>query len=408
MGKVHDKIGGRLREFIMAQPMFFVATAPSAPDGHVNVFVIDHSFVLATGTELTLVDPNATQYTVHDDNDLLALNDVLAAEGASAPGSYRIDLDGAGKFQNPITLAPTHGRQTVGIHGPGVSGPITFAPAAGSSADLVIDQAAMTADPNSSSDVVFGPAIQGFGAGDEIDLTGFIAATASYSNGVLSVSNASATERFSLDRAPGDLVMGSDGHGGTALFTSLADAILAANAEPSPATGTTNLSIQVPGGYILQYTTLPTIDLASNVELAIDTSIYDPTNTVGLVIDGAGTVAINAEQAYGGGTLINGGVLQLNAIYGAGSLGSPITFGGIGTLAFDHDNTPANQIDGFTIGQGILDVPVRDQHLVDVGSHGLVVLRADRVEVRLEAARIEDRRRDTLRDRRQAALPVEQ
>jgi hypothetical protein len=37
MGKVHDKIGGRLREFIMAQPMFFVATAPSAPDGHVNV-----------------------------------------------------------------------------------------------------------------------------------------------------------------------------------------------------------------------------------------------------------------------------------------------------------------------------------------------------------------------------------
>jgi autotransporter-associated beta strand protein len=324
-------------------------------DGHVNVFVIDHSFVLATGTELTLVDPNATQYTVHDDNDLLALNDVLAAEGASAPGSYRIDLDGAGKFQNPITLAPTHGRQTVGIHGPGVSGPITFAPAAGSSADLVIDQAAMTADPNSSSDVVFGPAIQGFGAGDEIDLTGFIAATASYSNGVLSVSNASATERFSLDRAPGDLVMGSDGHGGTALFTSLADAILAANAEPSPATGTTNLSIQVPGGYILQYTTLPTIDLASNVELAIDTSIYDPTNTVGLVIDGAGTVAINAEQAYGGGTLINGGVLQLNAIYGAGSPGSPITFGGIGTLAFDHDNTPANQIDGFTIGQGILD-----------------------------------------------------
>jgi hypothetical protein len=35
--KVYDSIDGRLREFIAAQPMFFVATAPSGPDGHVNV-----------------------------------------------------------------------------------------------------------------------------------------------------------------------------------------------------------------------------------------------------------------------------------------------------------------------------------------------------------------------------------
>jgi hypothetical protein len=37
MGKVYEKIDGRLREFILAQPVFFVATAPSGPDGHVNV-----------------------------------------------------------------------------------------------------------------------------------------------------------------------------------------------------------------------------------------------------------------------------------------------------------------------------------------------------------------------------------
>jgi Pyridoxamine 5'-phosphate oxidase len=37
MGKVYEKIDGRLREFILAQPMFFVATAASATDGHVNV-----------------------------------------------------------------------------------------------------------------------------------------------------------------------------------------------------------------------------------------------------------------------------------------------------------------------------------------------------------------------------------
>ncbi|MCO8270743.1 pyridoxamine 5'-phosphate oxidase family protein [Actinoplanes sp. TRM 88003] len=35
--KVHERIDGRLRAFIEAQPMFFVATAPSGPGGHVNV-----------------------------------------------------------------------------------------------------------------------------------------------------------------------------------------------------------------------------------------------------------------------------------------------------------------------------------------------------------------------------------
>jgi Pyridoxamine 5'-phosphate oxidase len=35
--KLHDGITGRLREFIESQPMFFVATAATATDGHVNV-----------------------------------------------------------------------------------------------------------------------------------------------------------------------------------------------------------------------------------------------------------------------------------------------------------------------------------------------------------------------------------
>ncbi|MEV1289978.1 pyridoxamine 5'-phosphate oxidase family protein [Micromonospora sp. NPDC049679] len=37
MGKVYDGISGRLREFVEAQPVFFVATAPSGAQGHVNV-----------------------------------------------------------------------------------------------------------------------------------------------------------------------------------------------------------------------------------------------------------------------------------------------------------------------------------------------------------------------------------
>jgi hypothetical protein len=37
MGKVYERLDDRWRKFIAAQPMYFVATAPSGPDGHVNV-----------------------------------------------------------------------------------------------------------------------------------------------------------------------------------------------------------------------------------------------------------------------------------------------------------------------------------------------------------------------------------
>jgi len=37
VAKVHERIDGRLRDFIEAQPMFFVATAPSGAGGHVNL-----------------------------------------------------------------------------------------------------------------------------------------------------------------------------------------------------------------------------------------------------------------------------------------------------------------------------------------------------------------------------------
>ena len=37
MGKQYEAIEGRLAEFVRAQPVFFVATAPDGPDGHVNL-----------------------------------------------------------------------------------------------------------------------------------------------------------------------------------------------------------------------------------------------------------------------------------------------------------------------------------------------------------------------------------
>lgn len=54
MGKVYQRIEGRLRGFIEAQPVFFVATAPLAGDGHVNVSPKGRSGTLAILDELTL------------------------------------------------------------------------------------------------------------------------------------------------------------------------------------------------------------------------------------------------------------------------------------------------------------------------------------------------------------------
>ncbi|WP_020014246.1 pyridoxamine 5'-phosphate oxidase family protein [Promicromonospora sukumoe] len=58
--KLHERIEGRLREFVERQPMFFVATAPLSADGHVNLsprgipgtFAVldDHTFAWLDGT----------------------------------------------------------------------------------------------------------------------------------------------------------------------------------------------------------------------------------------------------------------------------------------------------------------------------------------------------------------------
>ncbi|MEV4615736.1 pyridoxamine 5'-phosphate oxidase family protein [Kitasatospora sp. NPDC049258] len=54
MGKTYERIDGRLREFIEQQPVFFVATAPLAAHGHVNVSPKGRSGTLAVLDELTL------------------------------------------------------------------------------------------------------------------------------------------------------------------------------------------------------------------------------------------------------------------------------------------------------------------------------------------------------------------
>ncbi|MFD7915216.1 pyridoxamine 5'-phosphate oxidase family protein [Streptomyces sp. NPDC059752] len=54
MGKLHERIDGRLRAFIEAQPVFFTATAPLTGDGHVNLSPKGRAGTLVVIDEQTL------------------------------------------------------------------------------------------------------------------------------------------------------------------------------------------------------------------------------------------------------------------------------------------------------------------------------------------------------------------
>ena len=56
--KLHDRIDERLRAFIEAQHLFFVATAPLAPDGHVNLSPkgLDGTFAVLGEHEVAYLD----------------------------------------------------------------------------------------------------------------------------------------------------------------------------------------------------------------------------------------------------------------------------------------------------------------------------------------------------------------
>ncbi|WP_426243922.1 pyridoxamine 5'-phosphate oxidase family protein [Nocardioides sp. LHG3406-4] len=56
MGQTYDAIDGRVRSFVEQQPVFFVATAPSEADGHVNVSP------KGLADTLVVVDPHTVAY----------------------------------------------------------------------------------------------------------------------------------------------------------------------------------------------------------------------------------------------------------------------------------------------------------------------------------------------------------
>ena len=62
MGKVYEAIDGRLKEFVERQPMFFVATAPLADDGHINLSPrgITGTFKVLDGHTFAWLDTNGS------------------------------------------------------------------------------------------------------------------------------------------------------------------------------------------------------------------------------------------------------------------------------------------------------------------------------------------------------------
>ena len=126
MGKVHEKIDGRLRAFVEAQPMFFVATAPSGPDGHVNVSPkgIAGSFVVLDEHTVAYVD-----LTASGSETIAHLRD-----------NGRITLMFCA-FQGPPNIVRLHGRgRFVTIYDEGFDELSSlFAPTAGARAVVVVD-----------------------------------------------------------------------------------------------------------------------------------------------------------------------------------------------------------------------------------------------------------------------------
>lgn len=102
--KVHEQISGRLREFIEAQPMFFVATAPNGPGGHVNVSPKGMS-----GTFVVLGDHRVAYLDYH---------------GSGAETTAHLDENGRitlmfCAFQSPPNIVRLHGHgRTVPVTAP--------------------------------------------------------------------------------------------------------------------------------------------------------------------------------------------------------------------------------------------------------------------------------------------------
>jgi autotransporter-associated beta strand protein len=103
-------------------------------------------------------------------------------------------------------------------------------------------------------------------------------------------------------------------------------------------------------GIFLQGNETITFSPASGVAETISDVIADQGGAGSLTLDGPGTLRLDADNTYAGGTTIQSGTLEIGAGGSAGT--GAITFAGAGELRLD-DGAPANLIDNFNASDRI-------------------------------------------------------
>ena len=120
--KLHDGIDGRLRSFIEAQHLFFVATAPLSRDGHVNVSPkgLDGTFAVLDEHTVAYLDltGSGSETVAHlRENGRITVM-FCAFEGA--PNIVR--LHGTGRYVAPRTTPSSHSYRGLFADHPGARG----------------------------------------------------------------------------------------------------------------------------------------------------------------------------------------------------------------------------------------------------------------------------------------------
>ena len=115
MGKIFSELDERLREFIAAQHLFFIATAPLSGDGHVNLSPkgLDCLRVLDAHTVAYLdLTGSGIETTIKLRNDLCI--DILPAQMSQGLDHQPADFSGSGHItgggvlQDDLALANLH------------------------------------------------------------------------------------------------------------------------------------------------------------------------------------------------------------------------------------------------------------------------------------------------------------
>ena len=277
-------------------------------------------------------------------DDGLTISTVISGTGSVAQiGSGTTTLSGADTYSGGTTIAAgtvdldaaaTYSDNTLDTAAAG-TGAITFDAATGSAANLLVSS---LADPGAGG--TFSNALDDFGVGDTLDLAALTyaaGATASVTNGVLTVTSDGESETFDgsgFGNGPFGAV--SDGNGGTLVGTLTSGLI----AYTPGATYLTSRSTDVPtvvyAGTDVAYTVTTSTGANGDETLIISNGIVSQTTDVGsaeagLSLDFSSNIAAVSLTGGAGNDVLRGGA---GDDYLNGGAGNDVLIGGAGADTF--------------------------------------------------------------------------